>query len=328
MMTLMTNSTPNYVLFGIVACLLIESKAVSQELALDEKSPPTFLTSDDDPQTIDYWPTFSPDGEKVLFSRTPRRGKAKWELFIVATTGGKPERFLKTPIPVSATRACWSLKGKVAFAGATRTRKQHLWLVNSDGSNPQRLKISNLSEAVSYPSWYADGKQLVVIDRGKERVLKRIDLETKSAVSIMNPDKFMVGMPSVSPNGKYVAFAGQKNHGGKYDQTKNTICIIDGVTTRTVETEPEQGRTPNWSPDGRWIAFESKRGSPDGRSYAIFIMDKDGKHLRRLTPYSWRANHPVWSPDGTKMVFSAVHPTQPKVSGIAILNISLKSPSK
>lgn len=307
----------------VAACafVFLKSAVISQESALNEKLVPTFITNTDNPALRDYWPAFSPDGKSVLFSRTPKPG-AKWELFIVPVTGGEAHQLFDSPIPVSATRASWSPSGQIAFTGGTIDEKQQLWLIDSVGAEPKHVQIQGLSNYVFYPSWYSDGQQLVVIDGGN-RVLQKVDLKHNRAVALTDPAKFMVGMPSVSPNGEYVAFAGQENRGGNYDQTKNSICIIEDGTSRTVETDPKQGRTPNWSPDGRWIAFESNRGSPDGRSYAIFIMEKDGSNLKRLTPYSWFANHPVWSPDGTKMVFSAIHPERRQVSGIAIINVNI-----
>jgi Tol biopolymer transport system component len=83
-------------------------------------------------------------------------------------------------------------------------------------------------------------------------------------------------MPSVSPDGRWVAFAGQKNDGQSYDQEENVIWLLsDSGTLKTLEPNPVQGRAPVWSPDGTHIAFESDRGSPDGH-YAIFVIGRDG----------------------------------------------------
>lgn len=82
---------------------------------------PDFITSD--PQAVDYWPSFSPDGQSVLFSRKPF-GERKWELFVVPTTGGVARRLNRNPLPVSATRSNWSTKSNViAFTGGSKERK-------------------------------------------------------------------------------------------------------------------------------------------------------------------------------------------------------------
>jgi Tol biopolymer transport system component len=57
---------------------------------------------------------------------------------------------------------------------------------------------------------------------------------------------------------------------------------------------------PAWSPDGRRIAFASKRAG----SIHIYVMDADGKNTTQLTHTSVDDNHPSWSPDGKLIVFS------------------------
>jgi TolB protein len=57
---------------------------------------------------------------------------------------------------------------------------------------------------------------------------------------------------------------------------------------------------PAWSPDGRRIAFVSRR---DGRSH-INVMRADGKGLRRLTDSASDDESPTWSPDGRRIAFS------------------------
>src|SRR5690348_8746480 len=73
---------------------------------------PRMLTAPDG-VAMDYWACFSPDGQTVLFSRTRDGGKS-WELMRVAARGGEPAPFFDSPLPVSATRADWSISGKVA----------------------------------------------------------------------------------------------------------------------------------------------------------------------------------------------------------------------
>jgi Tol biopolymer transport system component len=109
-------------------------------------------------------------------------------------------------------------------------------------------------------------------------------------------------MPSISPNGKWIVFAGQKNTSHIYDQNQNTLWLLnDHQSLQALETPPLQGRAPVWSPDGRWIAFESDRGSPDGR-YAVFFVRRDGSGLTQVTDYALCATHPVWSQDSRHLV--------------------------
>jgi serine/threonine protein kinase len=63
--------------------------------------------------------------------------------------------------------------------------------------------------------------------------------------------------------------------------------------------------TPQFSPDGQWIAFASERsGSTD-----IWIGRSDGSDLRRLTYLEGHAGTPRWSPDGKWIVFDLRPPS-------------------
>ncbi|RJX33809.1 MAG: hypothetical protein C4525_08020 [Desulfarculus sp.] len=57
---------------------------------------------------------------------------------------------------------------------------------------------------------------------------------------------------------------------------------------------------PVFSPDGQWIAFVSTMADKHGD---IFIMDKEGNNIRRLTSTADYDRGPVFSPDGKRIYF-------------------------
>src|SRR5207244_2996256 len=57
---------------------------------------------------------------------------------------------------------------------------------------------------------------------------------------------------------------------------------------------------PAWSPDGRWVAFASRR---DGPSH-IYIMRADGTHVRQVTQGKADDDGPAWAPDQRRIAFS------------------------
>ena len=71
------------------------------------------------------------------------------------------------------------------------------------------------------------------------------------------------------------------------------LDLIEGAPAR-----PEV-QSPVWSPDGRRIAFVSRRDG-QGRSY---VMNADGSGQRRLTRDARYLATPAWSPDGRKIAF-------------------------
>jgi len=56
---------------------------------------------------------------------------------------------------------------------------------------------------------------------------------------------------------------------------------------------------PAWSPNGKRIAFASRR---DGPSH-IFVTRPNGTGVRRLTSSARDDDHPAWSPDGRRIAF-------------------------
>jgi Tol biopolymer transport system component len=274
-----------------------------------------FLTSD--PAARDYWPCFSADGQEVLFSRTLDHGTT-WALFTVPVAGGAAHQLVASSLPASATRPNRSAhSGRIAFTAEEPNDGATVWIMPSDGSRAEQITAAGLSDSAWYPSWYPDDTHLAVVDaRG---VVLRIDLERRTATDLTDSATILAGMPNVSPDGKRIAFAGQRNCGQEYDQEKNTIWLLeeDGSLRNLV---PGQGRTPAWSPDGEWLAFESNRGSTNDL-YAAFIVRRDGSELRQVTEYELNANHPVWSPDGTLLAVSGQHTKDPEATGIAVIQL-------
>ncbi len=112
--------------------------------------------------------------------------------------------------------------------------------------------------------------------------------------------------PQVSPNGKqvvYVAAAVEKEE----NRTNSDLWLVplEGGTARKLTHSPKHDRHPRWSPDGKWIAFESLRdGDPQ-----IWLLPTDGGEPRKLTNISSGASQPRWSPDGNHLAFiSGVYP--------------------
>ena len=60
---------------------------------------------------------------------------------------------------------------------------------------------------------------------------------------------------------------------------------------------------PAVSPDGSRIAFTSTR---DG-NYDVYVMDIDGKNVKRITHSDEREDYPAWHPDGQHLVYVAEH---------------------
>ena len=78
------------------------------------------------------------------------------------------------------------------------------------------------------------------------------------------------------------------------------VMDADGKNQRRLTHHPASGYQPSWSPDGKKIAFTSRR---NGGNIQIFVMDSDGQNPIRLTNEVWDQD-PDWSPDGQKIAFT------------------------
>ena len=72
--------------------------------------------------------------------------------------------------------------------------------------------------------------------------------------------------------------------------------ILELIYTKSTKGDVE---TPAWSPDGRKLAFVSRR---DGNS-EIYVMNADGSEQENLSRQPASDSHPSWSRDGRKLAF-------------------------
>ena len=80
-----------------------------------------------------------------------------------------------------------------------------------------------------------------------------------------------------------------------------TIDLSSGRVSPLTTGGDWNDEQPRWSPDGQRIAFLSSRGG----SLNIYVMDADGRNVRRLTDHDGNDHDPTWLPDGQSLVFSS-----------------------
>ena len=104
--------------------------------------------------------------------------------------------------------------------------------------------------------------------------------------------------PSLSPDGKQLAFASNRN--GFWDIY--TLDLSTGETHQITNT-PEYDASPTWSPDSAWIAYESYRN--DNLEIIIHSLNDSSQEDIPLTEDSAADYSPVWLPNGRQIVFAS-----------------------
>src|SRR5437667_1038434 len=112
--------------------------------------------------------------------------------------------------------------------------------------------------------------------------------------------------PQLSPDGKSIAYVVTRADKVE-NRTDSDVWLVPvvGGEPRQLTAGPKHDRHPRWSPDGRWLVFESNRGG----AFQIYLIAADGGEARPLTTISTEATQPVWSPYRRQIAFvSAVFP--------------------
>jgi Tol biopolymer transport system component len=133
--------------------------------------------------------------------------------------------------------------------------------------------------------WLADGET----GRVKRRLVKSTQNNNYESLRFIN------SAGSFSPDGRYFAMAAKR-------KDRDDLVILDvkkGHEDRRIHVGLSGLQTPNWSPDGKQLVFTGfSNGFTD-----LFIINRDGTGLRRLTNDKFADLHPSWSPDGKTIAF-------------------------
>jgi len=112
-----------------------------------------------------------------------------------------------------------------------------------------------------------------------------------------------VGSPAVSPDGRSVAYTVSA-----YDMEENrsnadvwVSPLTGGGAPRRLTANKASDSSPVWSPDGKRIAFVSRR---DGDAAAqVYVIWVDGGEAERLTEMPTAVSGPRWFPDVKRIAF-------------------------
>jgi tricorn protease len=266
--------------------------------------------------------SYSPDGAKLAFTRHPSvwsrkhyRGSWAADLWVeeVAT-----KKFTKLADPDYKGNYLWPMygqNGEIYFVADEMPNEKsvkwgspdiyqstnNIWKISEKGGKAVQV-THHTSGNLYFPSISADGKTIVYEENfglwkldtatGKSNEIrvdiksdvKESEVELKTITS--EAEEF-----DLSPSSRRAAIA---THGEIF-----TIATERGEVQRVTDT-PWREANPNWSPNGKWIAFVSDR---TGRE-EVWIADEMGRNLKKLTDVDCDKPAIVWAPDSKSLLWS------------------------
>ena len=243
-----------------------------------------------------FQPRWSPHGNRVAYWR---QGDGRLDIWTIPARGGEALRVTDAALNWNPV---WSPDGSHVYFASNRGGTMNLWRLPIDERSG---RILGEIEPVTTPSTYAayislsrSGRQMAYVGRTMTMNIFRVGFDPVRETAIGQPipvtqGSHIAASPSPSPDGEQVAFVG-----GRDD-----IFVVrsDGSAMRQLTDDSYVDRIPNWSPDGKFIAFHSNRGG----KFDIWTIHPDGSGLRQLTFTSQGTlTRAVWSPDGKRLIYS------------------------
>lgn len=259
---------------------------------------------------------WTPDSQALVISEMTSSICAS--LFRISVATGEKMRLTWPPEPsIGDGWPAVSPDGQtLAFARYSQDTSANIYLVPLAGGEPRRVTTDKAS--LFGLAWTPDGRQLVFSsDRGGMSRLWRVPVTSASQVAASPVES--VGdharFPSISRpgTGASVRLAYQRfevdldirraelsGEGTPQHALKPSAPFV--ASTRSEDH-------PQFSPDGRKIAFASNRSG----TWEIWLCDSDGANLVRLTSMAGPiVIGPRWSPDGRRLAFFATTGTAGK----------------
>jgi serine/threonine protein kinase len=283
------------------------------------------------PGTHNHFPTWSPDGRFIYFTRG--LPPDQMDIWRISSAGGTAERITNHN---GSVRYLAFLDNRRLLYTATAEDESGPWLYFVDVEHRISRRVSSGLEQYTSIAASGDGRHMVATVANlsaslwsvpisdtvaTEAQITKFSLPTPRALVPRFGPNFLlylsskgtgnglwksmdgmvtelsagpvVGGVAISFDGRQVALAFRKQ-----GRLKLHVMNADGTDLRPLAPSLDLRGTPSWSPDGKWIAVAAIQ--PEGSR--LFKVPADGGEPVRITQEF--ADSPVWSPDGRFIVYA------------------------
>ncbi len=154
-----------------------------------------------------------------------------------------------------------------------------------------RSRVSAKGDTIVFVSKSGASDAIYLLDVSKNRVLRKI----------RHDETRMINSPSLSGDGRRIAFSGIDNRG----RTDIYVYDLDSREVTRITKDYYQDNHPEWHPHKNRIVFTSDRcGGEPGSSTALFLIDPGNLELIQLTSGKWHDTDPRYMKSGD-LLFSS-----------------------
>ncbi|HEX2166983.1 MAG TPA: S9 family peptidase, partial [Longimicrobiales bacterium] len=275
----------------------------------------------------------SPDGRQVLFTRSDRDTVAYEETSHIHLHDLATGRTIQlTNSEKGESRPGWLPDGRVTFR-SDRGDGNEMWVISPTGGEAQRYVEDEDAEDGEFSPDYTRIAFTESTDRPdeeewEERVERKddgyfaerkltyehlwvYDVAAGKKTQLTTGD-FDHGSPTWSPDGRSIAYVSNRSNTTARDpgySNNSDIYLVpaDSGAARQLTTNPGPDRSPDFSPDGRLMAYLSSdrvNNSADQNDVKVLALD-GGAPVNLTADYDYSVSSVEWSKDGSHLYISA-----------------------